>query len=269
MLQELREFTAALEALDKSLRQIKTTQVSQKSVRDNAQDIVDDYFRDLREKLLIGGIEGIIISVLDSEMHQLLEISHRRSTVPTYRGHIRKLKRDVLELEKLALTSGPQSSRAGLEPIDGKIIETLGRLLPSAARSYEQAVTDLSQSNRLSWRGPATDLRECLREALDHLAPDNEVAGQANFKLEKDASRPTMKQKVRYVLKKRGLKKGAMQTPESAVGAVDEIVGTFVRSVYTRSNVSTHTPTDKNEVLRVRDWVRVSLCEILEIDTSA
>lgn len=34
----------------------------------------------------------------------------------------------------------------------------------------------------------------------------------------------------------------AMQSPETAAEAVDELVGTFVRSVYSRSSVWTHTP---------------------------
>ncbi len=59
--------------------------------------------------------------------------------------------------------------------------------------------------------------------------------------------------------------KAASQTPETAVDAVEEVVGAFVRSVYTRSSVSTHTPRDKSEILRVRDWVRVAFCELLEI----
>ena len=56
------------------------------------------------------------------------------------------------------------------------IIGTLTSLLPSSARSYEQAIRDLQSADRLSWRGPATDLRESLRETLDHLAPDADVA---------------------------------------------------------------------------------------------
>lgn len=37
-------------------------------------------------------------------------------------------------------------------------------------------------------------------ETLDHLAPDNDVAGQQGFKLEQNQTRPAMKQKVRYVM---------------------------------------------------------------------
>ncbi len=78
-----------------------------------------------------------------------------------------------------------------------------------------------------------------------------------------------MKQKVRYVLGKRSMSKNAMATPEAAVAAVEGLVGTYIRSVYTRSSVSTHTPTERKDVLQVRDYVRVALCELLEVSDGA
>jgi hypothetical protein len=172
----------------------------------------------------------------------------------------------LARIEKQVLLSGASGGRAyTLSDVDKNIIATLARLVPSAALSYEQALLDLCGDSRLSWRGPATDLREALRETLDQLAPDKEVSAQSGFKQDKECSGPTMKQKVRFVLANRGRSRAAMEAPEQAAVAVEEAVGSFVRSVYTRSNVSTHTPTDKDEVLRVRDWVRVTLCELLEI----
>lgn len=128
---------------------------------------------------------------------------------------------------------------------------------------------DLTGPDRLSWRGPATDLRESLREVLDHLAPDDEVTSRSGFKLEKDQTGPTMKQKVRFILSNRGVSKTASKAPESAAEAVDEIVGGFVRSVYTRSSVSTHTPTEREEVLRVHNYVRAALSELLEVHSGS
>src|SRR5690606_26559968 len=132
------------------------------------------------------------------------------------------------------------------------------------AMSYEQALIDLRTEDRLSWRGPATDLREALREVLDKLAPDDEVKAAPGFKPEPDARGPTMKQKVRYVLRNRRVSKSISEPTENAATAVDEALGAFVRSVYTRSSVSTHTSTSRGEALRVLDLVRVVLCELLE-----
>jgi len=74
-----------------------------------------------------------------------------------------------------------------------------------------------------------------------------------------------MRQKVRYVLSKRGTGRSTGETTERAAEAVEEALGLFVRSVYTRSSTSTHTPTKKDEVVRIRDLVRVCLRELLEL----
>lgn len=153
-----------------------------------------------------------------------------------------------------------------LDPADRRIINVLHEMLPSAARSYEQAAQDLQLAQRHSWRGPATDLREALRETLDHLAPDAEVLAHPGFKLEPDTTGPTMRQKVRFLFRKRGVGSAATETTEAAVIAVDEAMGRFVRSVYTRSAASTHTPTQRNEVITVRDLVRISLRELLQVE---
>ncbi len=171
----------------------------------------------------------------------------------------------LVKLEGAALTSAAAKSAGRLTATDQLIIDTLRDVCPSAAAAYSQALADLGSNNRESWRGPATDLREALRETLDLLAPDNEVTKESGFKLEKDAHRPTMKQKVRYILKKRGTPHGAMAAPESAVLGIEDIVGGITRSVYNRTSISTHTATDKKEVVRVHAWVRLVLCDLLEV----
>ena len=118
---------------------------------------------------------------------------------------------------------------------------------------------------RLSWRGPATDFREALRECLDHLAPNKEVESNPGFKLETNQEHATMKQKTQYIMKKRELSKAAIKTAKDSIAIIDELVGSFVRSVYTRASVSTHTPTEKREVIRIRDLVRLVLSELLSI----
>ena len=97
------------------------------------------------------------------------------------------------------------------------------------------------------------------------MAPDADVEAQQGYRREPDTTGPTMKQKVKYVLSNRRKGRAATAPAENAAATVDELVGSFVRSVYTRFNVSTHTPTDKTEVIRVRDYVRVVLTELLEI----
>jgi hypothetical protein len=171
----------------------------------------------------------------------------------------------LVKLEGVALASATAKSAGRRTTTDQLIIETLREVCPSAAAAYSQALVDLGTDERESWRGPATDLREALRETLDVLAPDDEITNEPGFKLEKDAHRPTMKQKVRYILKKRETPHGAMATPESAVQGIEEILGGITRSVYNRTSISTHTATDKKEVVRVHAWVRLVMCDLLEV----
>jgi len=178
---------------------------------------------------------------------------------------LKSAKKALIECEGETISQSSRQQAGHRTPVDELIVATLDEICPSASFAYQQALTDLIQESRLSWRGPATDLREALRETLDILAPDEDIEAMPGFKLEADAKRPTMKQKVRYILKNRGVNSGAMATPESAVQGIEEVLGTLTRSVYTRSSVSTHTPTERQEVARVHAWVRLVLCELLEI----
>lgn len=265
MLEAVRSLQRDLAQLDRRFAIAKGVQVGPGANRDAARALVDDYFRNFRENVRVS-IGSDLLLPCDQQMQALLEATQHKTTVKLYREALKRIRNVLRELETAAVVNGAVGSKAiTLDQTDQKIIDTLRKIVPSAALSYEQAALDLQQSSRLSWRGPATDMREALRECLDHLAPDDAVTGQVGFKPEPGANGPTMKQKVRFILKSRGITKTASQTPEAAADAVDEAVGTFVRSVYTRSNVSTHTPTDKTEVLRVRDWIRVAFCELLEI----
>lgn len=269
MLELLRALAQRADHLRKSVKALDTPQVRRKADREEAASIVDAYFRDLREQLRIAGLSSDEIRSLDEAMHALLEASRKLSAKGTYEAHLKAVSANLLTAEKAAL-SGPDSCTSDhLEPTDRVIVDTLAQILPSAARAYEQALQDLAGPERLSWRGPATDLRESLREVLDHLAPDADVKAQKGFKVEKDQNGPTMKQKVRYILKKRGISNSLSKAPEQSAEAVDEIVGGFVRSVYSRSSISTHTPTERGEVFRIQSYVRAALCELLEIRPNA
>jgi hypothetical protein len=241
------------------LNRVKSVQVSQKGVLDAVKDMVKYYFDQLRPRLAVESAETI-----DSLMHALLESANKYTSKTVYGRHLRSLAVELISLEKVLLQP-PLVKDVGFNQIDIDILQTLRDVSLSAALSYEQGLLDLRAESRLSWRGPATDLREALRETLDVLAPDKDVAGADGFRLEQDARGPTMKQKVSYLLRTRGVSKSRVEAPQRVVESVEEIVGSFVRSVYTRSSIATHTPTNKEEVSRVLGYVRVALAELLEI----
>ena len=148
--------------------------------------------------------------------------------------------------------------------IEAKIHSTLGDLVVSAASSYVQALKDLEDTTRVSFRGTANELRSALWDVLDRLAPDQSVLA-AGFKLEKGHNKPTQKQKVRFILRSRGVAKTATKAPESSVGLVDELVASLARASYDRSSISSHVATERSEVLQIKMYVDSVLAELLEI----
>ncbi len=253
-----------IEGERKAINAVSGPQVQSKVQKERIRSLVEEYFNEIRPLLDDATVEGTHITSVDSLMHALLQLCHKNSSTAKYKVAFRDLKKHLVLLDSWLVATPLRSTAETRESLDDRIVVTLRALVPSAALSYEQALVDLAQNQRLSWRGPATDLREALREALDHLAPDADVVSSPGFKQEKDTSGPTMKQKVRFILKNRKASKAIAATTEDASAAVDEAVGAFVRSVYTRSSVSTHTPTSKDEVLRVLSLVRVVLAELLE-----
>jgi hypothetical protein len=256
---------ADIEIARKAINAVFGPQVQSKRHRDELRSLVENYFNDVRPLVEDNTGDGSHIASVDSLMQQLLQLSHKNSATNKYKEVLRELKKHLVLLDSRLVATPMRSAANNRQEIDTRIVATIRALLPTAAMSYEQALLDLAQDERLSWRGPATDLREALRETLDHLAADNDVTSAPGYKQEKDTSGPTMKQKVRYILKSRNVAKNRSATTEDATTAVDEALGTFVRSVYTRSSVSTHTSTSKDEALRVLGLVRVVLSELLEV----
>ena len=114
-------------------------------------------------------------------------------------------------------------------------------------------------------RGTAVELREALREVLDHLAPDGEVIKMAGFKLEADQTKPTMRQKARFVLRSRGYPDAAAKAPEDAAAVVDELVAALVRSVYQTGAFTTHVASAQSRVKQLKMYVDTVLSELLEV----
>jgi len=253
-------------ALEKSIGKLRAASVTRATLLDSVRRVVDSYFRDTRSRLTTAGMSADDLSLLDQAMQSLLEATHSRTPTSKYKSVLKSIRTSGLDVEKrLLAAAGVRRTLPLGDALDQRILDTLKSLVPGAALAYEQALVDLSNATRLSWRGPATDFREALRETLDHLAPDDAVTAQPGYKPEPNTNGPTMKQKVRYVLRRREKSKTSVEASEGAVEAVDAIVGGFVRSVYSRSSVSTHTPTTRDEVIRVRDFVKVALSELLEI----
>jgi hypothetical protein len=142
-----------------------------------------------------------------------------------------------------------------------KIVDTLAAMLPTAAESFKQVIADLNDPSRASFRGTAAELREVLREVVDHLAPDAAVMGAPGFQLEKGRAGPTLRQKVRFVMKSRGRGSSAATTEDALAGA-----DALVRSLYNRGSAAAHSAKEKAEVLTIRGYTEAILVDLLEIE---
>lgn len=270
MVQVLKSYIQDIEKARKELNSVEGKQLQSQKHRDELRLLVEKYFSEVRPSVVSKKEQDEFIKKVDNIMQELLVLCHRRGLVKRYRQILINARQHLIAVDTRAVaTAASATNNREMDIVDKQIISTLQSIVPSAALSYQQAITDLQTDSKVSWRGPATDLREALRETLDRLAPDNDVKSMPGYKQNPDTEGPMMKQKVRFIMKSRGASKAVSEPAEAAADAIEEVLGSFVRTVYTRSNVSTHTPTDKTEVLRVRDLVRVVLCELLEIHAQA
>jgi hypothetical protein len=167
------------------------------------------------------------------------------------------------DIEKVVHPNRRKFSSVGIAEEDDRIVEKLEAVVPSAALSYKQAILDLRDDDRVSFRGPALELRESLREILDFLAPDNEVTRGAGYVQEKDRTGPTMKQKVRFIMKKKD-KRSSSDAPEQAVTAFEEAIAGLTRAVYGLSSKATHVAGERQAVVQLRRYLVAIFHEILE-----
>jgi len=261
----LREY---LKNVRRLLNRTGAKQVQAQSIIGSSKDLVTQYFNDTRSVFQSNGLDNESLGGLDNWMQQLLTLTQKYSLKSRYNRIVKSIDQELNGIEVALVTISTDSPSHPITKLDGKeqrIVTTLTGLVESAGFSYEQACLDLRDNTRLSYRGSAAELREALREVLDYLAPDKAVMSQDNFKLEREQTKPTMKQKVCYILKSRGKNKSQTEAPESAVTLVEERMGALARSVYTRSSVSTHISTSKQEVQQIKAYVDVVLGELLEI----
>jgi len=151
------------------------------------------------------------------------------------------------------------------EAKDNAIIDALQKICPSAADSYAQGLENLKNQQNQSWRGTVDEFREALRETLDTLAPNDKVMAQPGFNLENKQSKPTMKQKAVFILKRRRVGSAVVDTAKKHMDLVEAKTGSFARSVYELCSDSTHGHPTINEAILIRDHVALILSELLEI----
>lgn len=261
-------FREELNILIKSLKNNRVEVVNQNNIREQTRKTVKQYFEKHRPLIIYKHIDEQLIEGLDSSMQELLRYCNKRTLRKKYLDLLKKCTAQINELEEASLVSDSNhSSKLDLDinNQEKSIIKTLFDISPNAATSYNQALKDIKDSERISWRGTIAELRECLRETLDELAPDKTVKSQPSFKLEKDRKKPTMKQKVVFILRKRKVASAAVDNAKHHIDLIEEMTGSFIRSVYDYSSAKTHGNAKLDDAISVRRHVTLILSELLEI----
>ena len=210
------------------------------------------------------------IRTMDEMMQKLLQLTSKdsaRRTVLIAVTATTKHFRDNLfvPVSRAYWSNAPQRAPTGR---DEDVATRLVKLGSDFADGYEQAVIDIEDSERRSYRGPAAELRELLTLVLHDLAPNAEVQATEWYK---DARRsgarkettPTRAERTRFILRSRTKGSAITEAAESYVAMVEERLGHVINATFTRGNAATHAGTERDELVKLLPYINALLGELL------
>jgi len=269
------ELLHQLKSLASAIQKSKAVNVNSRNIKQAVISAAACYFKDFRDEVSRTLNDDVALAKLDEDWQRLIKLAHGNNAKTSYLALVRGLLKKTTDVKIATHVAAPspvvaKPLKLSYSQAEGILISTLDQLLPSAAQSYRQGLKDLdSTEERFSYRGPAAEFRECLRETLDLLAPDQKVNQESWFKLEPNCSGPTMKQKVRFVLSYRGKNKTQRSLAEKSVDLIESLCGEITRGVYERACVSTHVQTTRQEVAQMKRYLDAVLFDLLEIGQPA
>jgi hypothetical protein len=150
-------------------------------------------------------------------------------------------------------------------PLSAREISILGRLTKLSrplADSLEQALRDLNDSGRLSYVGPAGEVREVMRATIQSLAPDADVRAQPWFmgNRQGDKVNPTQSERTRYAVQ---MRRGNPDQIKDLDELVDALIGKIGRETYASGSKAFHAGTAQDDVWKLTGWVFSVLDEVL------
>lgn len=153
-------------------------------------------------------------------------------------------------------------ARAPLSGGQAAVMERLRRLSTNLADSLEQALRDMNDSTRLTYVGPAGEVREVMRAAIHVLAPDDAVKEEPWFVGVKQGSHfnPSQAERIRYSVQKRG---GNYHEAVVASDLIDERIGRLGRLVYQRASAALHVERAQREVQKLTGYVFAVLDDVI------
>jgi Predicted pPIWI-associating nuclease len=142
------------------------------------------------------------------------------------------------------------------------VIARLRRYAPALADSLEQALRDLNDRARLSYVGPAAEVREAMRAAVQLFAPDDEVRKEPWFKgiTQGNKQNPSQAERIRYAVQRRG---GSTAQAVKTNDLIDQLIGEIGRETYASGSSAIHAGTVRARVRKLSGWAFMILDEIL------
>jgi hypothetical protein len=153
-------------------------------------------------------------------------------------------------------------SRGPLSARETAILARLRRVSAALASSMEQALRDLNDHTRLSYVGPAGEVREVMRAAVQLLAPDDEIRKQGWYVgIEQGGKRnPSQAERTRYAAQQR---RGSKEQVQDIDALIDELIGQISRRTYVVGSGAFHAGADREAVWKLAGWVWALLDEVL------
>ena len=241
------EFLDVLESLRTRLNARLAVPTLGKGEQLNVRSVVGAWFSEYQPSFvrIVGDDEQI--RAMDEMMQDLLQLtskdSARRTVLRAVSATTKHFRDKVLvPVSRAYWSRAPQRSPAGR---DEDVANRLKQLSNELADGYEQAVIDIEDSERLSYRGPAAELREVLTQVLHTLAPDAEVQATEGYKEARRSgarteTTPTRAERTRFILRSRTKGSAITESAESYVVMVEERLGHVINTTFTRNNAATH-----------------------------
>jgi hypothetical protein len=264
------EFIDVLERLRTRLNGGATREVSSLAERKNIRSVVGAWFSQYRPSAVqVVGEEEHILK-MDEEMQSSLKLASgprtRRAIVRSSTSAIRHFRDNLLvPLGRAYWSQAPERSPAGL---DGDVAVRLRQLDAELVNSYEQAVIDVEDPERLSYRGPAAELREVLTSVLHILAPNPQVEATEWYRESRRSGTrkeptPTRAERTKFILRSRAKGSAVTEAAESYMTSVEERLAGVINATYQRGSAATHGGTERDELGKLLPYINALLRELL------
>jgi hypothetical protein len=258
-----------VDIVDRLLAQLKPkSRTSPAELRNAIRALVGAWFQDYQPQLgeLLG--DDAFLVPIDDLMQNLQKLATNQGVSRRELSDNVNKVREIFTGKLMSPASRAYWQRVEEKPvgIDNEVLSRLKKLDQELARSYEQAVIDL-ESKRLTYRGPASELREVLTGVLHQLAPNKEVQATDWYK---DARRngtrkeptPTRSERVKYILRARAT---SSQEAQMYAELIEERLGLVVGATYAKSSSQTHAGSEAGEVAQQLRYLNALLRDVLPV----